>query len=208
MIEFYTAPTHNGQRANIAMAESGLAYRVHRVVLATPLAERPADFLAATPLGRIPAIVDPDGPGGPISVSQSGAVMMYLAGRAPHLWPADARERITALQWLMHALSDVAVWNAVMNQATMKMLPDDAGTLAPVVKEKRLLRWFGEANAQLGNTAYLSGATCALPDFALYPVVHQRRAWVDEAGLKHLARWADAVGARPAVRRGLAESSA
>ncbi|MBL8383386.1 MAG: glutathione S-transferase N-terminal domain-containing protein, partial [Burkholderiales bacterium] len=64
MIELYTAATHNGQRANSALAESGLAYRVHRVTLASPPAERGADFLAATPYGRIPAIVDPDGPGG------------------------------------------------------------------------------------------------------------------------------------------------
>ena len=85
MIELYTAATHNGQRANIALAESGLPYRVHRVTLSTPLPERGADFLAATPYGRIPAIVDPAGPGGRITVSQSGAVMIYVANKSGKL---------------------------------------------------------------------------------------------------------------------------
>ncbi len=207
MIELYTAGTHNGIRANIALAESGLAYRVHKVNLATPLAERPADFLAATPYGRIPAIVDPQGPGGAIKVSQSGAVMIYIAGKAPKLWPSKERERIVALQWFMHACSDTAVWNAVMNQVALHMLPDESGKLSDVVKTSRLMRWFREADDQLGRTAYLSGATCALPDFALFPVVNQRRAWIEEVGLPNLSRWATAVGARPGVKKGLAESS-
>lgn len=207
MIELYTAATHNGIRANIALAESGLPYRVHRVNLAVPLAQRPAAFLAATPYGRIPAIVDPEGPGGTTTLSQSGAVMIYVAGRAPHLWPADAQERIAALQWFMYACSDAAVWNAVMNQVSMNMLPDETGKLSDVVKGSRLLRWFREADDQLGRTEYLSGGTVSLPDFALFPVVNQRRAWVEEEGLKHLARWVGAVGARPGVQKGLAEST-
>ena len=207
MIELYTAATHNGQRANIALAESGLPYRVHRVTLSTPLPERGADFLSATPYGRIPAIVDPAGPGGRITVSQSGAVMIYVANKAGNLWPRDDRERIAALQWFMYACSDAAVWNAVMNQVTMNMLPDGEGKLADTVKGSRLLRWFREADSQLAQTAYLAGATCSLPDFALFPVVNQRRAWIEEAGLKHLGRWVAALGARPGVQKGLAEST-
>lgn len=207
MIELYTAGTHNGIRANIALAESGLAYRVHKVNLAVPLPDRPADFLAATPYGRIPAIIDPDGPGGPINVSQSGAVMIYVAGKAAKLWPADDRERIAALQWFMYSCSDAAVWNAVMNQVTMNMLPDETGKLSEVVKSSRLLRWFSEADKQLAKTEYLSGSTCSLPDFALFPVVNQRRAWVEEGGLKNLSRWVAALAARPGVQKGLAEST-
>ena len=207
MIELYTANTHNGIRANIALAESGLSYRVHKVSLATPLPERGADFLDATPYGRIPAIVDPEGPGGRITLSQSGAVMIYVAGKAGKLWPRDDRERIGALQWFMYSCSDTAVWNAVMNQVALGMLPDEGGKLSAAVKDSRLLRWFREADTQLGKTAYLSGKECALPDFALFPVVNQRRVWVDEAGLAHLSRWANAVGARPGVQKGLAESN-
>lgn len=207
MIELYTAATHNGIRANIALAESGLAYRVHKVALSVPLPERGADFLAATPYGRIPAIVDPAGPGGPVNVSQSGAVMIYVAGKAPKLWPQAERERIAALQWFMYSCSDAAVWNAVMNQVAMGLLPDESGKLTAVVKGSRLLRWFSEADAQLGKTEYLSGGTCSLPDFALFPVVNQRRPWLDEAALKNLSRWAAALAARPGVLKGLAESS-
>ncbi|MBL8383827.1 MAG: glutathione S-transferase family protein, partial [Burkholderiales bacterium] len=190
-----------------ALAESGLAYRVHRVTLASPPAERGADFLAATPYGRIPAIVDPDGPGGRITLSQSGAVMIYVANKAGRLWPDDHRERIAALQWFMYSCSDAAVWNAVMNQVALNILPDESGKLTDVVRGSRLLRWFREADLQLEKTEYLSGGTCALPDFALFPVVNQRRPWIEEAGLKHLTRWADAVGARPGVQMGIAQSS-
>ena len=207
MIELYTAATHNGQRANIALAESGLPYRVHRVTLSTPLPERGADFLAATPYGRIPAIVDPAGPGGRITVSQSGAVMIYVANKAGTLWPRSDRERIAALQWFMFACSDTAVWNAVANQVGMGMLPDNGGALAATVKDGRMARWFAEADMQLAKTRYLSGDECALCDFALFPVVNQRRAWVDEAKLANLATWRRVVGARQGVQKGLSESS-
>lgn len=207
MIELYTAGTHNGIRANIALAESGLDYLVHKVSLAAPVPERGPGFLAATPYGRIPAIVDPDGPGGPITVSQSGAVMIYIANKAGALWPRSDRERIAALQWFMFACSDAAVWNAVGNQIANGMLPDEGGKLSPIVKANRLLRWFGEADVQLGRTAYLGGATCSLPDYALFPVFNQRRAWVEDAGLANLLRWGVAVGARAGVQKGVAESS-
>lgn len=211
MIELYTAGTHNGFRANIALAESGLPYRVIKVVLSAPLPERGTGFLSATPLGRIPALVDPDGPGAqpgkPTTVSQSGAVMMYIANKSGKLWPRSDAAKIVALQWLMHACTDVAPWNAAVNQMTMGMFPEKNDANLAFAKDKRLMRWIGEANARLGAVQYLAGDEISLPDFALYPVVNQRKAWVEEAGMKNLLRWWAILNNRPGVQKGMAESA-
>ena len=211
MIDFYTAGTHNGYRANIALAESGLQYRVHKVVLSAPLADRGGDFLSATPLGRIPAIIDPDGPGAtpghPTTVSQSGAVMIYVANKSGKLWPRGDADKIVALQWLMHACTDAAPWNAVMNQMSMGMFPEKSDANIAFAKDKRLMRWLGEADARLGYSAYLAGSEISLPDFALYPIVNQRKAWVEEAGMKNLLRWWATLSVRPGVQKGMAESA-
>lgn len=211
MIELYTAGTQNGIRANIALAESGLPYRVHKVVLSVPLAERGADFLAASAQGRIPVIVDPDGPGAtpgkPTTLSQSGAIMMYAANKSGKLWPKSDADKVTALQWLMHACSDGAVWNGVVNQMSMGMFPDKSDANFAFAKDKRLMRWFGEAEARLGETPFLAGSECSLPDFALYTVVNPRKAWIEEAGMKNLLRWWATLSSRPGVQKGMAESA-
>ena len=207
MLELYTAGTHNGFRANIALAESGLRYQVHKVVLSSPLPERGADFLAASSQGRIPALVDTDGPGGRVTLSQSGAIMMYVANKSGKLWPSSDAAKITALQWLMHTCSDVAPWNAVVNQMSMGMFPEKNDANAAFAKDKRLLRWLGEANARLGEAAFLAGREISLPDFALYPVVNQRKAWVEEAGMKNLMRWWAVLSNRAGVQKGMTESA-
>ena len=211
MIELFTASTHNGYRANIALAESGLPYRVTKVVLSAPVPDRGTGFLSATPYGRIPAIIDPDGPGAapgkPTTVSQSGAVMMYVANKSGKLWPKSDADKIVALQWLMMACSDAAVWNAVMNQMAMGMFPDKSDANTAFAKDKRLMRWLGEADERLGHVAYLAGGEVSLPDFALYPIVNQRKAWVEEAGMKNLLRWWATLSVRPGVQKGMAESA-
>ena len=207
MLDLYTAGTHNGFRANIALAESGLRYSVRKVALSSPLPERGADFLAASSQGRIPALVDTEGPGGRITLSQSGAIMIYVANKSGKLWPSSDAAKITALQWLLHTCSDVAPWNAVVNQMSMGMFPEKNDANASFAKDKRLLRWLGEANLRLGEAAFLAGREISLPDFALYPVVNQRKAWVEEAGMKHLMRWWAVLSNRAGVQKGMAESA-
>jgi GST-like protein len=203
MLELYTAGTHNGIRANIALAESGLAYHVIKLNLSAGDQRQPA-YLAINPAGRIPALVDPAGPGGPIAVSQSGAVMMYVANKAGKLWPASDAGKVAALQWLMFACTDAAPWNGVYQQA-MVMMPEKVEANIAYCKQ-RLLRWFGEADAQLGKTQFLAGEV-SLADFALFPVVNQRKALIEEAGLKNLLRWWNHMSTRPGVQKGLAEST-
>ncbi|HEY4375288.1 MAG TPA: glutathione S-transferase family protein [Burkholderiales bacterium] len=203
MLELYTAGTHNGIRANIALAESGLGYKVHKLNLSAGDQRQPG-YQAVNPAGRIPALVDPQGPGGTTKLSQSGAIMMYVANKSGKMWPASDAGKIAALQWLMFSCTDVAPWSGVYNQA-LSMMPEKVEANIEFCKQ-RLVRWFGEANAQLGKTEYLAG-DLSLADFAMFPVVNQRKAIVEEADMKNLLRWWAQVSPRPGVQKGLAEST-
>lgn len=203
MLELYTAGTHNGIRANIALAESGLGYKVTKLNLSAGDQRQPA-YLAINPAGRIPALVDPAGPGGPTTLSQSGAIMMYVANKSGKLWPTGDAGKIAALQWLMFTCTDAAPWSGVYQQSMM-MMPEKVEANIEYTKQ-RLMRWFGEADAQLGKTQYLAGEL-SLPDFALFPVANQRKALIEEAGLKNVLRWWNQMSARPGVQKGLSEST-
>jgi len=108
MIDLYTFSTSNGQRAAIILEECGLPFRLHRIDL-TKGEHKTPEFLNINPAGAIPAIVDPDGPGGaPLKLSQSGAIMLYAAQKAGRFLPLDPLRRALALQWLLFAVTDVA----------------------------------------------------------------------------------------------------
>ena len=107
MIEVWSWPTPNGHKVHIALEELGLPYRVVPVNIGAGEQFRP-EFLAITPNHRIPAIVDPDGPGGkPLQLFESGAILIYLAEKAGRLIPTDPVERLKALQWLMFQMGGV-----------------------------------------------------------------------------------------------------
>lgn len=203
MLELYTAGTHNGIRANIALAESGLAYKVHKMNLSAGEQRQPA-YLEVNPAGRIPALVDPQGPGGPTRLSQSGAIMMYVANKSGRMWPASDAGKIAALQWLMFACADAAAGGSYYNQS-LTMMPEKVEANIEYCKQ-RLLRWLGEANVQLGKGDYLAGEI-SIADYALFSVVNQRKALVDEANMKNLQRWWQQVSSRPGVQKGLSEST-
>ena len=130
--------------------------------------------------------------------------MMYVANKSGKMWPASDAGKIAALQWLMFACTDAAPWSGVYNQA-MNMMPEKVEANIEYCRQ-RLLRWFGEADAQLGKSEYLAGEL-SLADYAIFPILHQRKALVEEAGMKNLLRMAAAVGARPQVQKALAESA-
>jgi GST-like protein len=202
MIDLYTAPTSNGQRAAIMLEESGLPYRVHRVDLRAG-AQRSPEYLAVNPAGMIPAIVDHDAAGGaPLALSQSGAIVLYLAERSGKLLPADPVRRARALQWFMHACSDVAGASSALFLLSA-MVPDkSAGNIT--FFEERLLRFLGTAEAQLERDEYLAGEL-SIADVALYPVVIARMPLVEKANrFGALLRWAGRMAARPTVAGGMA----
>lgn len=199
MIDLYTAGTGNGRRPALMLEECGLAYTAHKIDLMKGEGRSP-EFQKINPVGAIPAIVDHDGPGGkPVTLAQSGAILLYLAEKTGRFWPADAAERAGHLQWLMFALTDIAPTSSAVFYASRL---DDKAALG--LFEDRLLGLFGHADRRLADAEYLAGSF-GLADLALYPVYDARKPLLEAKGtLPNVARWAASVGSRPAVRKGMA----
>ena len=201
MIDLYTWQTSNGQRAAIMLEECGFPYRVHKIDLFKNEQQAP-EFLKINPAGAIPAIVDPDGPGGkPITLAQSAAIELYLAEKAGRFIPTDPLRRMLALQWFMCAMTDCAP-----SSANLFLL----GVLAPEKSPAnlewlggRMLRYFRVAEARLEGREWLADEL-SIADFALYPIVVVRKPQLDAAGgFPNLARWAAAIAARPGVAKAM-----
>jgi GSH-dependent disulfide-bond oxidoreductase len=201
MIDFYTAGTANGHRAAIALEESGLAYRAHKLNLQAGDQRKP-EYLKINPAGAIPAIVDDEGPGGkPLALAQSGAIVLYVAEKSGKFLPKDPVRRAVALQWLLHACSDVAGGSGTLFQLSM-VAPEKS---APNVEffEKRLVNALRAADARLTDREYLVDEF-SVADLALYPVVATRKPVIEKhGGLPNLAKWAERMAARPGVAKGM-----
>jgi GST-like protein len=201
MIDLYTAGTQNGHRAALALEASGLAYRAHKLDLQAG-DQRKSEYLAINPAGVIPAIVDQDGPGGkPLALAQSGAIALYVAERSGKLLPKDPARRAQALHWLMHACTDCA-----MTSGTMYQLATNAPEKSPAnvaFFEQRLFGFLGVVEGRLAGREYLADEL-SIADLALYPVVAQRKAVIEQTGkFPNLLAWAARVGARPEVVQGM-----
>ncbi len=202
MIEVWSWPTPNGHKVHIALEELGLPYTVVPVNIGKGEQFRP-DFLAITPNHRIPAIVDPDGPGGAtVRLFESGAILVYLAERAGRLIPADPVARLTCLQWLMFQMGGVGPmfgqYNHFANYATE--------TLPYAVERYRneVRRLHGVLEKRLSEADYLAGEY-SIADIATFPWVRNPdRRGVDLSEFPSVKRWHDAIAARPAVQRGVA----
>jgi GST-like protein len=201
MIDLYTSGTGNGFRAAIVLAESGLPHRVHKVDL-TKGEQRTAEFLKRNPAGAIPVMIDRDGPGGKeVTVSQSGAIALYLADKSGKFLPKDGARRALVWQWFMQATTDVAPSSGLVSMGA-RALPDKspANTL---FFENRLLGFLRLCDNQLAGEDFLAGEI-SIADFALYPVVATRLALVEKSGdMPNLTRWAATMAARPGVQRGM-----
>lgn len=200
MIDLYTFNTSNGHRASIILEECGLPYRVHKVDLAKG-EQRTPDFLNINPAGAIPAIVDHDVPGGPLKLSQSGAIVLYAAEKTGRFLPADPARRALALQWLMLAVTDVARASTSIFLSSA-VLPDKFPANVAYFEEQTL-RYLRVAEARLAGRSFLADEL-SVADFALYPLYAVRKALVDKAGdLPELTRWGAALAARPGVDKGM-----
>jgi len=201
MIDFYTAGTANGHRAAIALEESGLAYRAHKLNLQAGDQRKP-EYLKINPAGAIPAIVDDEGPGGkPLALAQSGAIVLYVAEKSGKFLPKDPARRAAALQWLLYACSDVAGGSGTLFQLSM-VAPEKS---APNVEffEKRLVNALRAADERLAGRDYLADEI-SVADLALYPVVATRKPVIEKhGGLPNLAKWAERMAARPGVAKGM-----
>jgi GST-like protein len=203
MIDLYTWTTPNGRKVSIMLEECGLPYRVHKIDIGKGEQFAP-EYLKINPNGKIPAIVDPDGPDRkPISMMESGAILVYLAGKTGKLLPASARGKYEALQWLMFQMGGVG---PMFGQAHhfMRAKKDEIpyGSERYGSEAKRL---YGVMDRQLEKNRFLSASEYTIADIATYPWV-ARHEWhrVDLGEFPNVKRWYDAIGARPAVARGMA----
>jgi GST-like protein len=202
MIELYTWSTPNGRKVSIMLEECALAYRVHKINIGTNTEQFTPEYLKINPNGKIPSIVDPDGPGGkPYAMMESGAILIYLADKTGKFFPE--RTKYDVLQWLMFQMGGVG---PMFGQAHhfMRAKKDEIpyGTERYGNEAKRL---YGVMDRQLAKNAFISGSEYTIADIATYPWV-ARHEWhrVDLAQFPSVKRWYDAVGARPAVQKGMA----
>lgn len=201
MIDLYMWGTGNGLRASLALAETGLAHRVHKVDL-TKGEQRTPEFLKLNPAGAIPVIVDQDGPGGrPLTLTQSGAIVVYCCEKAAKFIPTDPLWRAMAAQWFLQAATDVgATGSAVF------LLEAAAPEKSPPIIEyfkKRLIAYFRNVDRHLAGRQYLADEV-SFADFMLYPNYATRKAMLDaEGGMENLRRWGERMAARPGVQKGM-----
>ena len=203
-IQVWTWPTPNGHKVHILLEELGLPYEVVPVAIGAGDQFKP-EFLAITPNHRIPAIVDPEGPGGkPFKLFESGAILIYLAEKAGSaLWPADPATRYTCLQWLMFQMGGVGPmfgqYNHFANYATEKLPYAIERYTNEVARLHRVL------DKRLAESLYLAGPDYSIADICTFPWIRNpERRGIDLAHYPHVRRWHDAIAARPAVQRGVA----
>jgi GSH-dependent disulfide-bond oxidoreductase len=200
MIDLYYWTTPNGHKVTLFLEETGIDYRIVPVNIGAGDQFKP-DFLAIAPNNRIPAIVDtnPKGGGAPLSVFESGAILLYLAEKTGRFLPADLRGRAEVLQWLfwqMAGLGPMAGQNHHFRLYAPEKLPY---AIERYVNETN--RLYGVMNIRLADREYLAG-DYSIADMAAYPwVVPHERQGQDLDDFPHLKRWFEAIGARPATVR-------
>ncbi|HSH08350.1 MAG TPA: glutathione binding-like protein [Burkholderiales bacterium] len=201
MIDLYTWGTSNGRKASIMLEECGLPYRVHPIDIGKGDQFKP-EFVAINPNSKIPAIVDPEGPEGkPFTLFESGAILVYLAGKTGKFLPASVTGKYIALQWLMFQMGGIGpIFGQVHHflRAAKEKVPY---AIERFSKENR--RLYGVLDARLGEVPFLAGEY-SIADIATYPWV-LRHEWqqVDLAEYPNVKRWFDTISARPAVQRGI-----
>ena len=201
MIDLYTWTTPNGRKISIMLEELALPYRTTAINIGQNDQFQP-EYLKINPNGKIPSLVDPDGPDGkPIALMESGAILIYLAGKTGKLLPQPIRGRYEALQWLMFQMGGVGPMFGQTHhflRATKEPVPY---AIERYTKETR--RLYGVLNERLKHHPYLAGEY-SIADIATYPWV-ARYEWhrTDLNAFPNVKRWFDAITARPAVQRGM-----
>ena len=207
MIDVYSWPTPNGHKVHIMLEECGL--RLGRDWLAHPVNIGQGDqftpeFLKISPNNKIPAMVDPNGPDGkPISLFESGAILLYLAAKTGKFLPKSDRAKFEVMQWLMFQMGGVG---PMLGQAHhFRIYAPEKIDYAYDRYTNEAKRLYGVMNKQLEKTKFIAGNSYSIADIAIFPWL---RSWanqgIDWADYPRLKEWFDTVGARPAVKRGCA----
>jgi len=202
MIEVYSWATPNGHKVHIMLEECALPYRVIPVDIGTG-AQFDTKFLTISPNNKIPAIIDPVGPdGAPISLFESGAILLYLAGKTGKLLPADTRGKYEVLQWLMFQMGSVGPMLGQAHHFRIYAPEKIAYAIERYTNEAK--RLYGVINKRLASSRYIGGRDYSIADIAVFPWL---RSWknqgVELKDYPHLKGWFDEIASRPAVQRGV-----
>ncbi len=202
MIDLYYWPTPNGWKVTIMLEETGLPYRLVPVNIGRGEQFRP-EFLAISPNNRMPAIVDhePLGGGEPISIFESGAILMYLGDKSGQFFPQDLRGRYEVTQWLMWQMGGLGPMAGQAHHFRQYAPEKIQYGIDRYTNEVN--RLYGVMNKRLADREFLAGAY-SIADMAAFPwVVPYQNQGQDLSDFPHLKRWFEAMKARPAVQRGL-----
>jgi len=202
MIDVYSTATPNGHKVHIMLEECELPYRVHHINIAEGDQFKP-DFLAISPNNKIPAIVDADGPDGkPMSLFESGAILVYLASKAGKFLGNSDREKFVTLQWLMFQMGGVG---PMLGQAHhFRIYAPEKIDYAVNRYTNEAKRLYGVINKRLSQSAYLAGDEYTIADIATFPWLRSsKNQGIDWDDYPHAKRWFDEISERPAVKRGV-----
>jgi GSH-dependent disulfide-bond oxidoreductase len=208
-LQLYSLPTPNGVKVSIMLEETGLPYESHRVSFEAQ-EQMSAEFRSLNPNNKIPAILDPNGPGGePLGLFESGAILLYLAEKTGRLLPSSAPGRYRTLQWLMFQMGGIGpIFGQVgfFHKFAGRDYEDKRPRDRYAAESRRLL---GVLDHQLADRAWVMGDAYTIADIAIFPWVRNLIGFygagdlVGIADFPHVTRVLEAFQARPAVQRGL-----
>jgi GST-like protein len=208
-IQLYSLPTPNGVKVSIMLEETGLAYEPHAINIGANETWGP-EYLSLNPNGKIPAIIDPDGPGGkPFGLFESGAILVYLAEKSGKFLPVDPAARYETLQWVMFQMAAVGPMFGQLgffHKFAGKDYEDKRPRDRYAAESKRLV---GVLEDRLATRAWIMGDDYTIADIATLGWVRNLIGFYDAgelvgwSQLKHVPHWLEAGLARPAVQRGL-----
>jgi len=203
MIEVYSWATPNGHKVHVMLEECGLAYRAIPIDIGSGAQFAP-EFLAISPNNKIPAIVDPDGPDGqPISLFESGAILVYLAAKTGRFLPSELRGRYRTLEWLMFQMGSVGPMLGQTHH--FRLYAPEKIPYAIDRYSNEAKRIYGVIDTRLQSSTYIAGDEYTIADIAIFPWL---RSWqnqgIDWGDFPHAQAWFDRIAARPAVQRGVA----
>jgi len=203
VIELYSWPTPNGHKIHIMLEETGLPYRVHPIDIGAGDQFKP-DFLKISPNNKMPAMIDSDGPDGkPMSMFESGAMLLYLASKTGKFLPENIRERWSTLQWLMFQMGGVG---PMLGQAHHFLVyAPEKIPYAMQRYSKEANRLYGVMDRRLAESKFIACDEYTIADMAIMPWLRSyKNQGVEMEEYPRVKRWFDGIAARPAVQRGLA----
>ena len=208
-IQLYSLPTPNGVKASIMLEECALDYEVHRISIGDPEDQMTPEYLSLNPNNKIPAMIDPDGPGGtPMGLWESGAILIYLGDKTGRFLPREGAARYQTIQWLMFQMGGVGPMFGQIgffHRYKGREIEDKRPLNRYVNEAKRLL---GVIDRQLDGREWITG-DYSIADIAIAPWVRNLRTGYEAADLvglndfANIGPWVDRFVARPAVERGL-----